>query len=67
MGARASFSSRNITFSKQGSGYGIACDFNDGDGNTYRYNVANYTTGRYKLYASKTKRGIEGLGENTTA
>ena len=67
MGSRAGFSDRNITFSKQSTGYGIAVDFNNGNGNTYRYNAATYTTGRYKLYASKTKRGIEGVGENTTA
>lgn len=67
MGARSSFNSQNITFSKQGSGYGVACDFNNGDGNTYRFNSDQYTAGRFKLYNSKTKRGVEGLGENTTA
>lgn len=66
MGARSGFNSRNITFSKQGSGYGIACDFNDGSGNTYRYNTDRYQTGRYKLYASRNKRGVTGLGENST-
>ena len=66
MGARSSFSSRNISFSKQGTSYGVACDFNNGNGNTYRYNTDQYTTGRYKLYASKYKRGVVGLGENST-
>lgn len=67
MGARAGFSDRNITFSKQGTGYGIACDFNNSDGNNYRYNTDQYQTGRYKLYNSKTSRGVVGLGENNTA
>ena len=66
MGARAAFSDRNISFSKQSARYGVTTDFNNGDGNTYRYNTDQYVAGRYKMYASKTSRGIEGLGENTT-
>ena len=65
MGARTSYSDKNITFSKQGSGYGIACDFNNGNGNTYRYNTDQYSTGRYKLYNSRDRRGIVGIGEST--
>ena len=64
MGARSGFQSRNITFSKQSAGYGIACDFNNGDGNTYRYNTDQYTSGRYKLFNSKNSRGIVGIGQN---
>ena len=66
MGSRGGFQDRNISFSKQSAGYGITCDFNNGDGNAYRFNTDNYTTGRYKLFCSKTKRGIVGIGENTT-
>lgn len=66
MGARTNFYTNNITFSKQSAG--ICCDFNNAgnntDGNLYRFSSTQYTTGRYKIYASKTKRGAEGVGEN---
>lgn len=67
MGSRAAYQQQNISFVKQGSGYGITCDFNNGDGGDYRYTLPTYTTGRYKLYNSKTSRGVEGAGANTTA
>ena len=66
MGSRAAYQQQNISFVKQGSGYGITCDFNNGDGGNYRYTLPTYTTGRYKLYNSKTSRGVEGIGANTT-
>ena len=67
MGARNAYNEKNISFVKQGSGYGITCDFNNGNGNDYRYTCPTYTSGRYKLYNSKTSRGIEGIGENNTS
>ena len=65
MGARTAFNERNITFSKQSSGYGICVDFNNGDANNYRCSVPTFQTGRYKLFASKSKRSVEGMAQNT--
>lgn len=64
MGCRDAYNSKNITISKQSSGYGICCDFNNGSGDTYRYKNDNFPSGRYTLYCNKNSRGIEGVGSN---
>ncbi len=66
MGCRDSFDSNNFTISKQSAGYGLCVDFNNSNGNTYRYSNDNYTKGRYTIYCNKTSRGILGVGSNNT-
>lgn len=65
MGSRGAYQDRNITFSKQSSGYGIVCDFNNGNGNNYRFGTDQYTTGRFQMFNNKNSRGVVGLGQNT--
>lgn len=66
MGARSGFASRNISISQQQlPEYGMICDFNNSNGNTYRYTNNSITVDeRITLVSGATERGIVDVSLN---